>query len=83
MITRILVAGAAALLIASPAYAFHCPKDAAAIDHALSVMSVPADVKSDVTALRDKGMAEHAAGNHADAVNTLAEAMRKLLMSAE
>lgn len=81
MITRIFAA--AFLLAATPAYAFHCPKDAAAIDHALGAMNVSDDVKAQVQSLRDKGMAEHEAGNHADSVNSLAEAMRTLLMSAQ
>lgn len=83
MIKQTVLAGAATLLFASPAYAFHCPKDAAAIDHALGALEVSEDAKSQVTALRDKGMAEHEAGNHADAVSSLSEAMRLLLMSVE
>lgn len=78
-----LLGAAAAVLVATPALAFHCPKDAAAIDHGLSVLAVGDDVKAEVQALRDQGMAEHEAGNHADAVNTLSEAMRLLLNSVE
>lgn len=83
MIKRTLLAGAATLLIAAPAYAFHCPKDAAAIDHGLKVLNVSDETKSEVMALRDKGMEQHNAGKHADAVNTLAQGMRTLLMKAE
>ena len=78
-----LVAGAAALLIASPAFAMHCPMDAAAIDHALSVMEVSDEVRSEVQALRDRGMELHEAGNHEESEDTLAEAMRTLLQAAE
>lgn len=78
-----LLAGAAALLIATPAFAFHCPRDAAAIDHALGVLAVSDEVKADAQALRDQGVAQHEAGNHEDAQTTLAEAMRLLLMSVE
>ena len=83
MIKQTLLAGTAILLFATSAYASHCPKDAAAIDHALGALEVSDDVKTQVTALRDKGMAEHEAGNHADAENSLSEAMRLLLMSVE
>ena len=83
MIKLSLLAGATALLIATPAYAFHCPKDAAAIDHALGVLAVSDEIKSEVLSLRDQGMEQHQAGNHSDAVNTLSEAMRKLLLSVE
>ena len=81
MIKHTALAAGAALLLATPAYAFHCPKDASAIDHALSVLNVSEDVKSKVQALRDQGMEQHGAGNHADAVNSLSEAMRTLLMA--
>jgi len=71
------------LLTASPAFAHHCPKDAAAIDHALGVLTVSNEAKTQVTALKDKGMSEHKAGNHAAAETTLAEAMRPLLNNAK
>ena len=83
MMTRMLLAGAAALLIAGPAYAKHCPMDAAAIDHALGVMNVSDEVKAEVQALRDEGMEQHEAGNHEEAEDTLSEAMRTLLQSVE
>ena len=78
-----LMAGAAAVLVASPAFAAHCPQDAAAIDHALGVMEVSDEVRSEVQALRDQGMEQHEAGNHQEAEDTLSEAMRTLLQSAE
>lgn len=65
--------------LAVPALASHCPKDAAAIDHALEVVDVSDDVKSQVMELRDKGLELHEAGNHAESEDTLAEAMRTLL----
>lgn len=83
MITRALLGGLAAAVIASPAIAFHCPKDAAAIDHGIEVLDVSADVKAQAKELRDKGMEQHEAGNHAESVNSLAEAMRLLLNSVE
>jgi hypothetical protein len=78
---RTFLAASAMLLIATPALAGHCPKDAAAIDHALTALKVSDDVKSDVKALRDKGMALHKAGKHRESEHALAEGMRKLLMS--
>jgi len=36
-------------------------------------------LKAEVMALKDEGMALHAAGNHAESEVKLAEAMRKLL----
>ena len=79
MIRKTLIAAAVLGFLATPALASHCPKDAAAIDHALSILKVSDKVKTDVNALRDKGMAEHKAGKHGDAETTLAEAMRMLL----
>ncbi len=83
MVKTYALATAVLLALASPALAHHCPMDAAAIEHGLSVLSVSDDVKAQVTALKDKGMAEHNAGDHAAAETTLAEAMRMLLNSAK
>lgn len=80
MMKRILLAGTAALFIATPALASHCPKDAKAIDHALAAMNVSADLKSEVMTLRDTGLAQHKAGKHRESEKSLAEGMRKLLM---
>ncbi len=79
MLNKFALATAVMLATATPALAHHCPLDAAAIDHALGVMSVSPDIKAQVTALRDKGMTEHEAGDHAAAETNLAEAMRLLL----
>ena len=80
---HIILAGAAALLLASPAYAMHCPQDAAAIDHALGALEVSDEVRAEVQALRDEGMELHEAGNHEESEDTLSEAMRTLLQAAE
>lgn len=74
-----LIAGAAVLLAATPALAFHCPKDAAAIDQALAAVDLGDEVEGQVQALRDQGMQQHEAGNHAEAVNSMSEAMRLIL----
>jgi hypothetical protein len=81
MLRNTVLATTLLFLAATPALAHHCPKDAAAIDHALSVVNVDDGVKAEVTTLRDKGMAEHNAGDHAASEATLAEAMRLLLNS--
>ena len=78
-----MLTGAAALFVATPALAFHCPKDAAAIDHALGVLEVSDEVKAEAMDLRDQGMQQHEAGNHAEAVDSLTAAMRLLLTSVE
>ena len=79
MLKKTILATALVFFAATPALAHHCPKDAAAIDHALGTVSLDGGVKAEVTALRNKGMAEHQAGDHAAAEATLAEAMRLLL----
>ncbi len=79
MIRRTLLAAGLAVLVATPALAFHCPKDVNAIDAALAKQGAkaPANVK----ALRDEGDALHKAGKHKESVGKLAEAMRILLGS--
>jgi hypothetical protein len=80
MLRSTLLAGAALMLFATPALAFHCPKDAGAIDAGLAKAASLTDAeKAEITALKDKGMAAHSAGDHAAAQVSLTEAMRKLL----
>lgn len=79
MLKKASLAVVAVTILATPALAGHCPKDAKAIDHALGVMKVSADVKQSVMALKDKGMALHKAGKHGESEDTLSEAMRTLL----
>ena len=79
MLTRIVLASAVAVMIAGPAFAFHCPKDVKAIDAALGKMSLDSSTRSQVVALRDTGESQHKAGNHDDSQKSLAEAMRLLL----
>lgn len=80
MLRKTMLAGAALMLLATPALAHHCPKDAAAIEAGLAKAAKLTDAqKADITALKDKGMAAHNSGDHAAAEATLAEAMRMLL----
>ena len=76
---RLMTATAAVLLFATPAFASHCPKDAAAIDAALAKMSVSDGLKAEVLALKDQGMELHAAGSPRESEAMLADAMRRLL----
>lgn len=71
--------GLLALLLASPAFAYHCPVDARAIDNALERSTLSDSKKAEIRTLRDQGMEQHNNGNHRDAVDTLAQAMRMLL----
>lgn len=75
MLVRILSAAAIMALLATPAFAFQCPADIAAIDAALaSNMELSDEQKAEVTALRDEGEALHNAGDHQASVDTLAQA---------
>ena len=83
MIKRSLIAAAVAVAVSSaafsPAQAFYCPKTVKAIDAALGKSMLSADQKSKVKGLRDKGLAQHKAGDHKDAVKSLAEGVRIIL----
>jgi uncharacterized protein len=76
MLVRILGAAAVMVMLATPAFAFHCPKDMAKIDAAMAANPDISDAdKAKVTELRQKGEELHKAGNHQESVDTLAEAM--------
>jgi len=79
MTGRSLLAAAILVGFTAPAWAFHCPKDIAAIDAAMAKGNWTDDQKAAVKALRDEGEAAHKAGNHQESVNKLAEAMRAML----
>lgn len=74
MFRRVGILVALAFVLAGPAYAFHCPKDMAAIDKALPEAQLSAEDKTKVEELRAKGEELHKAGNHAESVKVLAEA---------
>lgn len=74
---NLLIPAAAAILLAaaSPALAFHCPKDMAEIDGALAKsMTLSPEQKTMVMEYRTKGEALHKAGDHQASVDTLAKA---------
>ena len=78
--TRILTAATAAFfLLAAPALAFHCPKDAKAIEAGLSKSTLGDAEKAEISALKDKGMQLHGAKDHRGGTAALADAMRRLL----
>ncbi len=79
MLLRTLGAAVMMVMLATPAFAFHCPKDMAAIDAAMAANpSISDEDKAKVMELRQKGEELHKAGNHQESVDTLAEAMKIL-----
>jgi len=79
MIKRTLAIGAAMLMAAGTALAFHCPSDMKKIDEALAKKPTltPAEM-TEVTKLRAEGETLHKAGKHQESVDTLAKAMKIL-----
>ena len=78
--TRTLTAATAAFfLLAAPALAAYCPKNAAAIEAALSTSTLGDAEKAGISALKDQGLQLHGAGDHRGAEKVLADAMRQLL----
>ncbi len=75
----VALAVAVSFAATAPANAFYCPKNVKAIDAALSKSTLSADQKSTVKGLRDKGLAQHKAGEHKASVTSLAEAARIIL----
>ena len=71
---RILIAAAAVVALASPAFAHNCPNEIKAIDAALQTASLDAAKKAQVTKLRDDADAAHKAGNHAASMKASGDA---------
>lgn len=80
MLKKIIATTVLSLALSGVALAAHCPKDAKAITEGLANSNLSAAAKAEAEALRDKGMAQHNAGDHRAAEATLAEGMRKVLM---
>ena len=79
MIKRYLAIGAAMLMAAGTALAFHCPADMKKIDEALAKKPKLTEAEAkEVTKLRADGEALHKAGKHQESVDTLAKAMKIL-----
>ncbi|WP_418318126.1 hypothetical protein [Piscinibacter sakaiensis] len=69
----------AALLVGGAAFAFHCPADMKKIDEALAKSpKMSNEQMAEVKKLRAEGEAQHKAGKHQEAVDTLAKAMKML-----
>ncbi|MGI9384093.1 MAG: hypothetical protein ACR2PO_13140 [Methyloligellaceae bacterium] len=75
---KALIIAALVFGFATPAFAFHCPKDMAAIDAAMPNAKLSDADKAKVMELRKTGEAQHKAGDHASSVKTLAEAKKIL-----
>lgn len=79
---RLPITAAVLALLASPAFAFQCPGDMAAIDAALEAgTDLSAEDMARVEELRMLGEEQHTAGDHDASVATLAEA--KMLLGIE
>ena len=72
----------AAALLSTPVFAMHCPQEMAKID-ALLQSDPPSDpeVLAKVQELRAEGEALHKAGDHAESVKVLSEALDLLAAS--
>lgn len=78
MIRKGFLIAAATVFLAGPAFAFHCPKDMAAIDAALPTAQLSEADKTKVMELRATGEQQHKSGDHASSVKTLAQAKEML-----
>lgn len=68
----------AALAFSGAALAFHCPKDMKAVDAALESSKLSGAQLAEVKQLRADGERFHKAGQHQEAVDALAKAMKLL-----
>lgn len=76
---KTMLAIALSLAFATPAFALHCPADMAKIDAKLAENpSLTAEQLAEVQRLRKEGEDYHAAGQHQEAVDSLAQAMQIL-----
>ena len=78
MMKKLIIAGIATLALSVSAYASQCPVDMGKIDAALQTAQLSDADKAKVMDLRAKGETLHASGNHAESVQTLAEAKTML-----
>lgn len=79
MLRRTLLAAAGLIVLAAPALAFQCPANIRQIDAALQTNpQISAADKAKVTELRNEGERLHAAGQHQQSMDKLAEAKKIL-----
>ncbi len=77
----VILAAALTVALASPALAFHCPRDMAEIDAALGKSpTAAATAVTEARKLRAEGEALHKAGKHQESVDALAKAKKLLGM---
>ena len=79
MFARTAAMATVLVFLSAPAFAYYCPNQGKAIDHALTTAGLSADQKAEVKKLRDQGMALHGSGDHTGAVKALAGATRIIL----
>jgi hypothetical protein len=80
MLKSLLSTAAVLVALAGPAFAHQCPSLAAKAEEALKTATVDDATKTKVSELISTGMADHAAGNHADSEAKLGEALNLLGM---
>jgi hypothetical protein len=78
MIRAIFATGAILAVLAGPAFAGSCPSLAAKAEEAMKTATLDDATKTKVTELITNGKADHDAGNHADSVAKLNEALKLL-----
>lgn len=79
MLKRTLLATAGLIVLAGPAFAFSCPANVRQIDAALAANpQLAAADKAKATELRNEGEKLHAAGQHQQSMDKLAEAKKIL-----
>ena len=80
--TRTLITAVLLTLVTTGiAVAGHCPKDAKAIEQALSRTNMSPVGKQNIRTKVDRGMQLHRSGDHRKSEAILAEAMREVLVS--
>lgn len=77
---KFLIVGATVLAFSTTAFAGSCPTLVHKVDEALKTAQLSDADKATVMSLRDQGDQQHAAGQHAESVATLTEALKALGM---
>ena len=77
-IRRLLIPAALFAALSTPALAFQCPADMAAIDQALQTAQITEEQRAQVQQLRAEGERLHNEGQHQQSMATLAQAKQIL-----
>lgn len=77
---RLLLTAATLVVLTSGAHAGQCPSLVQKVDEALKTAQLSEADKAKVMELRSKGESQHAAGQHAESVASLNEALQALGM---